>query len=83
MPTPTATAAASAEVRAEMGRQGLSVSGLAQAGGFSTVQLSRRLNGRVAWTVDDLSEIADALDVPLSQLLPDVTDRTSVEKVKA
>lgn len=58
-----------AEIRAELGRQGRSQRDLARALGWTEVKVSRRLRGRVPWTVDDVELVASILDVPRSQLL--------------
>lgn len=59
-----------AEVRAELGRQGHTSKWLAEQTGRSEVWASRHLRNAAEWSVDDLMDIADALDIPATQLLP-------------
>lgn len=61
-----------AEVRAEMGRQGISSAALARKLGVSEAWTSRRLsiNGDQTMDLDDLPRIADVLGVPIAELLP-------------
>lgn len=59
---------ASANVRAEMGRQRVSQAELVRRLGVNVMWLSRRLNDRVPLTVDDLVRIAAALNVPATSL---------------
>lgn len=58
------------EIRAEMGRQGISQGQLADQLGCTQRSLSRRLTGDVPVDVAELEQLADALGVPLSQFLP-------------
>lgn len=64
----TASLAAGVNVKAEMARRGLSQTTLGRVVGLSQASLSLRLNGRVAFTIDELAKIAAALDVPLATL---------------
>jgi len=64
-----ATEVVAAEVRAAMARQRVSGSKLAGRLGIAQQSLSARLIGRVAITIDDLADIAEALDVELSSLV--------------
>lgn len=67
------------EVRAELGRRHQSQRALASALGWTEVRLGRRLNGQVAWSVDDIERIASVLDIPRSQLLdPPLQHRRAV-----
>jgi transcriptional regulator with XRE-family HTH domain len=61
--------AVAAEIRAEMGRQRLSVRRLAEElRPMSREQLSRRVNGDIPLTPMDLARIAEALTVPADEL---------------
>jgi transcriptional regulator with XRE-family HTH domain len=53
------------EVRACMARRRMSASKTAKALGWSAFYLSRRLNGTVAFDVNDLSALAELLQVPI------------------
>lgn len=53
-----------------MGRKRVSGSELARRMGRSQAWVSRRIVGAVALDWDDMDQIAKALDVPLSDLLP-------------
>lgn len=55
-----------AEVRAEMARKQLSGVRAAQTLGWTQNYISRRLSGRVPFDVEDLTAIADLLEVPVS-----------------
>lgn len=65
-PEPTALAL---EIRAEMARQRLSASDLADRCELSEPQMARRLSGSVSLTVSDALTIAGALGVPLWKLM--------------
>lgn len=54
-----------ANVRAELGRVNSSQSKAAAAIGMSQAALSKRLAGRLPFTVDELGDIADYLGVPV------------------
>lgn len=58
-------------IRAEMARRGVTQSQLAADAGFSQPALSRRLTGEAEWSVAEIYQLADALQVPLSALLPE------------
>lgn len=64
--------AVAAEVRAWMGRRGIRGRGLAELIGKDEIWVSRRVNGKVRMTIDDLALIAQGLDVSISDLLPPV-----------
>lgn len=55
------------EVRAELARRRLTGRKIARALGMSEVYVSRRLTGQVPFNVNDLSAIAELLDVPISR----------------
>lgn len=69
MVTPT-TVRVAAEVRAELGRQKMSIRELAAKLEQPRSNVSRRLNGEQPLTIDDITAIARALGVPLAALLP-------------
>lgn len=52
-----------------MGRQRINQADLARALDTTDMWLSRRLNDRVPISLDDLTHIADVLNVPVSSLL--------------
>ncbi|VDG76198.1 Helix-turn-helix [Actinobaculum suis] len=54
----------SAEIRAEMARQGVTVTEVAAAANVSRNWLSSRINGRVAIRLDDLGLVSQALNIP-------------------
>lgn len=53
-----------------LGRHRVSAVRLARTVGLSQPYLSRRLSGRMAFNLDDIETIADALDVPVMRLFP-------------
>ena len=59
-----------AEIKAEMGRQSLSGSRLAQLLGHPQTYVSRRLRGEVNFSLTEVEEIALVLGVSLDQLMP-------------
>ena len=69
MPKRTATERVAANIRAELARQGISQTDLAASLRKSQPTVSRRLLGRVPFSVDELDIIADLLDVPMAQLV--------------
>lgn len=58
------------EVRVEMVRQELSQQALAERLGWDQRRVSRRLTGEVPFGAVELVEVATALGVPVTQLLP-------------
>lgn len=66
--SPTALSVA-AEVRAVMARQGCTQTTLAERINRDQHFVSRRLSGKVPFAVDELADVASALNVPLSDLL--------------
>jgi transcriptional regulator with XRE-family HTH domain len=56
-------------VNAELRRKGLSKSALARRMQRHHQWLNRRLWGQVSFSVDELQEAADALEVPVSELM--------------
>lgn len=71
MPTThdTPAEAVALAVRQAILRQSSTVADAASAAGLSTVQLSRRLNGHVRWTVSEVAAVARAVGVPASILV--------------
>jgi len=59
-----------AELRAAAARGRVSTTRLASALQVSPGQMSRKMNGYQPLTVDELAALADALRVPVEQLLP-------------
>jgi len=66
---------ASIEVKVWMARRGIGTQELAQAVGVSRQAMSARLTGRTQWTVDDLAAAAEALHVPVAELLTSPTGK--------
>ena len=65
----TPSQVASANVRAELGRQNLFRVELVRRLGVNEMWLHRRLNDQVALSIDDLVRIAAALEVPVAALI--------------
>lgn len=61
---------AAEEIRVLLARRKISGSELARKVGVTQPYMSRRLNGEVAFDLDDLEQIALALDVEVTDLLP-------------
>lgn len=61
-----------AEVRANLARRGETRAWLCDTAGIKPATMSRRLAGKSPFTVDELAAIAEALEIPLSALLPGV-----------
>lgn len=60
-----------ANVRAEMARRKISQRALAEKAGISQPQIYRRLRGELAFDVDELGAIANALGIDVRALLPE------------
>lgn len=60
-----------AKIRAEMGYQDLSQGELARRLGWPLTTLHRRLRGHGLLAAEHLYQIAEVLDVPVSQFFPD------------
>lgn len=58
-----------AEIRAEMGRQRVSLSSLATDAGISPSTLSRRLNGVRPFLLEEVDAICHSLSVPMADIL--------------
>ena len=58
------------EVRAAAARKQVSSARLAAAANVSTASMSRRMNGRYPFTVDELAIVASVLGVRVQDLLP-------------
>ncbi|MDO5501509.1 MAG: helix-turn-helix transcriptional regulator [Propionibacteriaceae bacterium] len=67
MHTPTQTVGANS--RAEVARRGLTQAALAEVIGVSQSQLSKRLRGVIPFDVNEVAAIANALDVPITELV--------------
>lgn len=65
----TASQRVAANVRAELARHSRSQADLGQALGRSQPYVSRRLNGKVAFGVDEVERIAVWLAVPVAALM--------------
>ncbi len=63
--TITLRATVAANVRAELGRVSASQSKASTAIGMSQTALSKRLSGRLPFTVDELGNLAEYLDIPI------------------
>lgn len=59
-----------AEIRAALARKGTTTAEIARAIDKSQATASRKLNGQIPITLDELAEIAEYLDVSLASLLP-------------
>lgn len=71
MTTNTVAASVGDEVRAMMARRRISQTKLALAMGKSQSSVNRRLRGKQPFDVEELAQVAQILDVPLSTFLPD------------
>lgn len=69
MPTATPRRDIGAEIRAEMGRQRISMLGLSRLTGIARTTLVDQINGGGRITVDNLVKIAGALKVDASDLM--------------
>ena len=68
MPT-TYSQSVTLEVRSLMARRGLKQWQLAMSLDWSPMMLSRRLRGQTDWRADELEQLAEALEVPLHELV--------------
>lgn len=66
------TVTVAANIRAEMGRRQISQTALAEAIGISQPGVSKRLKGSVAWTLPELTKVAEVLETPLAALIDGV-----------
>lgn len=71
------------EVRSWMARRRLSGVRLAQQIDRTQAYVSRRLTGEVAFDVDDLERIAQALDVPVARLFGEINDAARPTRQKS
>lgn len=69
MPDQSTAQRVGANVRAEMARRNLSQQSMSQKVNLSQQALSRRMTGQIAFSVDELADIAVALDVTLTDLI--------------
>jgi hypothetical protein len=58
-------------IRVQMTRTGRSTQDLAEAVDVSTSTLTRKIQGTIAWSLEDLIQVAVCLEVPLSAIVPD------------
>ena len=63
------------EIKAEMARQGINQSELGELVGRTQNAISRRLTGKVQFSMGEIEEIAQALDVTVDQLIPRAKSR--------
>ena len=75
-PVPTRDRVA-ATVRAELARQAKTGSALARHLGMPQSAVSRRLQGAIAFTVEDLVAVAEWLDIPVTTLLLPTKETTA------
>lgn len=59
-----------AEVRSHAARQGLMQKDLAKALGFVPSQITKRMRGQVAFTVDELATLATVFGIEVADLMP-------------
>jgi transcriptional regulator with XRE-family HTH domain len=72
MPTPeTVTGIIRQNLRVAMAREEKTQTQLGELLAMKQQGVSRRLTGTVPWSINDLIEVAKALDMPLSELVPD------------
>lgn len=69
MPLSTTSLRVAGEVRAAMARLGCTQAVLAERINRDQHFVSRRLSGKVPFTIDELARIAEALNVPIEALL--------------
>lgn len=77
---PTFRQLLAAEVRAELARQQITGRQLARLVGESPAWAARRLAGGTAMDADDLQRIADAIQVPISQLILEAARRADATR---
>lgn len=65
----TARQAIAAEVRAEIARQGLTAATVASRSDMTTTTMSRKLAGRVDFTLTELCRVAESLGIKASDLV--------------
>ena len=65
----TTTQRTAAAIRAELARRKINGTQFAEALGWPRTTAWRRLNGSSSMTVDELVEVADYLEVPVSDLV--------------
>lgn len=69
MPHQTTAQRVGANVRAEMARRKISQQAMSKQVSLSQQGLSRRMTGRIAFSVDELDDIATVLNVPVANLI--------------
>jgi hypothetical protein len=75
--TDEASLIAAGNIRAEMGRFGVSQERIAAVIGKSQSVTSKRLRGEIPWDFDDLSIVAETLKVPIAVLLAGIDQLTA------
>lgn len=68
-PIPTVSTAVSAELRDVLKQRRLSQATISRVLGVSQPQVSARLSGKVAWTVEELVTVAEYLDLDPAVLI--------------
>lgn len=71
------TESVAAEIRAEMARKRLTIDALAERLKMPRSSVNRRIQGEQLLTVEDITALAAALDVPTSQFLAPPTAAAS------
>lgn len=74
------------EIRVLLARRRISAAELARRTGMKQSTLARRMTGEIAFDLDDLEAISQALDVPVSALMPaafPLNDRSATSPVRA
>lgn len=66
----TASAIVSRRIRGVMAELGVTQGQLGERIGMRQVVISKRIRGDVPWRVDEVVDVAQALDVPLERMLP-------------
>ena len=80
MPTTHTTRIIVQEVGALMGRYRITQAELADAIGMSAQAMSQRMQGRIAFRIDELDEIAAYFDVPITSLVESSADHIQTDR---
>ncbi len=67
---PSLSEYAARKIRGHLGEERISVAALARKLGWSQSYLARRVDGRVAFDLDDLEKVAEEIGVQVTDLLP-------------
>ena len=65
-----------AEIRAEMARKKITAASLSARTGMPAATLSRKLNGHVGFTLDELLKVTGAIDISAADILRSATAET-------